>query len=74
MSLSKLCSILHRRGCGFQPQHLLKTLRLEAAVITIAFVITLCFTAFTTANADEPTPPNIILIMADDIGVEGIGC
>ena len=45
----------------------------------LSFGFVACFVFLTTifaaiASADDKRPPNIVLIMADDIGVEGIGC
>lgn len=44
----------------------------RSAILALSvFAILCCFAV--TLNANDG-PPNIILIMADDIGVEGIGC
>lgn len=38
--------------------------------------LTCCFflAMATVGHADEQRPPNVILIMADDLGIEGVGC
>ncbi len=56
--------------------HLHQKFRCCIAASLILFAASCCgsFGAAGSATAADKRPPNIILIMADDIGVEGLGC
>ncbi|MEZ6069107.1 MAG: sulfatase-like hydrolase/transferase [Pirellulales bacterium] len=38
------------------------------------FVSFMCLFALTAAHADEVAPPNVVFIMADDLGYGDLGC
>src|SRR5207253_2954942 len=65
--------MLARELCILPPRHRSLLLMKQICCISIGFILTV-FTVATIAHAAAPRQPNILLILADDIGYSDYGC